>query len=62
MAQIIEFRAVHPRPSPPLAKQCCLRCGADVWHIGETGQVQCADCEEVCHLRLQPPLLWRPDP
>ena len=53
MAQIIEFRTVQPRPSIPSVKQCCSRCGADVWHIGENGEIYCADCEEVCSLRLQ---------
>lgn len=53
MAQIIEFRRVPPKQSAPSANQCCLRCGADVWHIGENGEIHCADCEEVCDLRLQ---------
>jgi hypothetical protein len=53
MAQIIEFQKVQPRSPIFSAKQCCSRCGADVWHIGENGEIYCADCEQVCSLRLQ---------
>lgn len=57
MAQIIEFRAMQHRLQSRLpldaAKKCCSRCGADVWHISESREVFCADCDEVCNLRLQ---------
>lgn len=61
MAHIIEFRTMQSRlrPQPqsglPMrtAKKCCARCGADVWHISESGEVFCADCDQVCNLQLQ---------
>lgn len=53
MAQIIEFRTVQSMQPTLSAKRCCERCGADVWHIGQNGEIYCADCDEVCNLQLQ---------
>jgi hypothetical protein len=57
MEQIIKFRIVQSQLQSVLpkvaAKKCCARCGADVWHISENGEVFCADCDEVCNLQLQ---------
>lgn len=52
MEQIIEFRTVQLQPTLS-AKRCCERCGADVWHIRQNGEIYCADCDEVCNLQLQ---------
>lgn len=53
MAQIIEFRTAQLMQPTPALKKCCERCGSDVWHIGQDGEIYCADCEEVCSLQLQ---------
>lgn len=54
IGQIIDFRTVRSMyPVMIPAKKCCLRCGADVWHIRENGDICCADCDEVCPLQLQ---------
>jgi uncharacterized Zn finger protein (UPF0148 family) len=53
MAQIIEFHTVQSMQPTLSAKRCCERCGADVWHFGQNGEIYCADCDEVCKLQLQ---------
>lgn len=53
MAHIIEFRTAQSRPPAALANKCCSRCGADVWHLRENGEICCADCDEVCTWQLQ---------
>ncbi|NMM05637.1 hypothetical protein [Polaromonas sp.] len=53
MAKIIEFRIAQLMQSTAAVKKCCERCGSDVWHIRQNGEIYCADCEEVCSLQLQ---------
>lgn len=55
MGQIIDFytaRSIRPAPAPE-ARCCCGICGADLWHINQSGEVCCADCETVCPYRLR---------
>lgn len=55
MGQIIDFytaREIGPSPAPE-ARCSCSICGADLWHINQSGEVCCADCETVCPYRLQ---------
>lgn len=53
MAQIIDVRTAQSRRPAVAANQCCPRCGADVWHLRENGEIFCADCEQVCAYQLQ---------
>jgi protein-arginine kinase activator protein McsA len=53
MGQVIDFWSARPQVQAVESKKCCPRCGADLWHIRESGEVCCADCDEVCPLRLQ---------
>ncbi len=54
MGQVIEFRPAQvARPAPLAEAKCrCGICGADLWHIKESGEVCCADCDTVCPYRL----------
>lgn len=55
MGQIIDFytaREIRPVPVPEARCRCGI-CGADLWHINQSGEVCCADCETVCPYRLQ---------
>lgn len=53
VAQIINFRIAQSEPQAALAKKCCTRCGADVWHMRGSGEIYCADCEQCYPVRLQ---------
>lgn len=53
VAQIINFRITQSEPQAALAKECCTRCGADVWHMRGNGEIYCADCEQSYPVRLQ---------
>lgn len=48
MAQRIDCWTTQDlRPDPaPGAKCRCTNCGADLWHISQSGEVSCADCDE----------------
>lgn len=55
MGQVIDFwsaKEIRP-PLAPEMKCRCQNCGADLWHISRSGEVHCADCDEVCPFRLQ---------
>jgi uncharacterized Zn finger protein (UPF0148 family) len=55
MGQVIDFytaREVCAARSPESRCRCSI-CGADLWHINQSGEVCCADCETVCPYRLQ---------
>lgn len=55
MGQVIDFytaREVRPAAVAPARCRCTI-CGADLWHINQSGEVCCADCETVCPYRLQ---------
>ncbi|MCE9568738.1 MAG: hypothetical protein K8R10_01795 [Rhodocyclales bacterium] len=55
MGQVIDFytaREVRQALAPEARCRCSL-CGADLWHINQSGEVCCADCETVCPYRLQ---------
>lgn len=55
MGQVIDFSAARGERSAPIAKSKCRCgiCGADLWHISESGEVCCADCDTVCPYRIQ---------
>jgi hypothetical protein len=55
MGQVIDFWSARELPPamPPEAKCRCANCGSDLWHVSRSGEVCCADCDEVCPLRLQ---------
>ncbi|MBI5109622.1 MAG: hypothetical protein HZA62_12850 [Rhodocyclales bacterium] len=55
MGTVIDFyTAREVRPAPAATARCrCGICGADLWHINQSGEVCCADCETVCPYRLQ---------
>ncbi|MDA8257650.1 MAG: hypothetical protein M0Z99_18805 [Betaproteobacteria bacterium] len=55
MGQVIDFRTAREfRPAPvPEARCRCGTCGAELWHITQSGEVCCADCDTVCPYRLQ---------
>ncbi len=64
MGQIIDFytaREIRPAPTPESRCRCGI-CGADLWHINQSGEVCCADCETVCPYRLQSGLPDKPEP
>lgn len=54
MGQVIDFwtaREVRPALAPE--NKChCRNCGADLWHIAQSGEIRCADCDEACPHRL----------
>ena len=55
MGRIIDFytaREMRPAPAPEARCRCSI-CGADLWHINQSGEVCCADCETVCPYRLR---------
>lgn len=55
MGQVIDFytaREIPPLRAPEARCRCSI-CGADLWHINQSGEVCCADCETVCPYRLQ---------
>jgi hypothetical protein len=55
MGQVIDFPvyAADKRPPAGPEQKCrCARCGADLWHILDNGEICCADCEAACPFRL----------
>ncbi len=55
MGQVIDFyTAREVRSASPATSRCrCGICGADLWHINQSGEVCCADCETVCPYRIE---------
>lgn len=53
MAQIIDIRTNQSRQPTGLTNKCCSRCGADVWHMRENGEIYCADCEQKYPISVQ---------
>ena len=56
MGQVIDFHIVAGSFKPAgycEQKRRCGRCGADLWHILDNGEICCADCEAACPHRLQ---------
>ena len=55
MGLVIDFFTARPiQPAPKAAARCrCTLCGADLWHINQSGEVCCADCETVCPYRIE---------
>lgn len=48
MTQVVScwsLREMYPELTPEM-KCRCTNCGADLWHISQSGEVFCADCDE----------------
>jgi hypothetical protein len=55
MGQVIDFHTAREvcAARSPAARCRCSICGADLWHINQSGEVCCADCETVCPYRIE---------